>query len=192
MSVGIEGRAPKRLIEKRFGDGVRDDVRGQLISEAYSQAIEEEGLEVLGEPDVKDLEDIKLPDEGPMTFKVEIEVIPQFDLPSLEGVKIDKPTVTIGDDDVNEEIEALAQRFGSLKEAKGAKAKEKDFIIAEVDINAGDGSGDADPLEHHDEILVFVPGKDTEHKPRCEHGRRWGTGPAASPKRPCRRIRSRR
>ena len=53
------GRTPQRLIEKRFGTAVRDDVRGQIISESYSQAIEEEDIRVIGEPDVKDFDDIR-------------------------------------------------------------------------------------------------------------------------------------
>ncbi len=164
------GRAPKRLIEKRFGSGVRDDVRGQLISEAYSQAVEDENLEVLGEPDIKDIDDIKLPEEGPMIFKVEIEVIPQFDLPSLEGIEINKPTVTIGDNDLDEEIEELRQRFGSLEAIPDAVVKTKDFIIAQVDILAGkvadseEKQAEAEVLESKDEVMVFVPGKETEFK----------------------------
>jgi len=158
------GRAPMRLIEKRFGDGVRDDVKGQLISESYSQAVEEEGLEVLGEPDVKDVEDIKLPDDGPMTFKVEVEVIPEFEMPSLKGIAIEKPTVSIRDSDVDEEIEELRQRMGSMKTAEGAKLNEKDFTIASVAVYAADAKDESEPLEVQDETMVFVPGKDNDYK----------------------------
>ncbi len=48
------GRAPMRLLEKRFGSSVRDDVKGQLLSECYSQAIEEQDLMTadLSKPDL--------------------------------------------------------------------------------------------------------------------------------------------
>ena len=82
------GRAPLRLIERRFGSAVRDDVRGQLISDCYTQAVEDEKLEVIGEPDIKDLESIELPDEGALIFSVEVEIAPAVTLPSLEGIPI--------------------------------------------------------------------------------------------------------
>jgi len=68
------GRAPQRLLERRFGEAIRDDVKGQLLSESYSQAIEDEKLNVIGEPDIKDLSDIVLPDSEPLTFKVEVRI----------------------------------------------------------------------------------------------------------------------
>src|SRR5690606_28825830 len=48
------GRAPQRLLQKRFGDSVLDDVKVQLLSECYTQAVEDHKLEVIGQPDIKD------------------------------------------------------------------------------------------------------------------------------------------
>ncbi len=84
------GRAPRRLLERRFGDAVRDEVKGQLLSECFSQACEDNDLDMLGEPDVKDIEDIKLPDSGPLTFKVEIEVSPKVELPDFSKLEVKK------------------------------------------------------------------------------------------------------
>jgi trigger factor len=80
------GRAPLRLLEKRFGSSIRDEVKGQIVSECYGQAIEDQKLEVLGEPEIKDAEKLKLPESGPLKFEVEVEVLPTFELPSLEGI----------------------------------------------------------------------------------------------------------
>src|SRR5436853_6286824 len=44
------GHAPAKLIEKRFGNDVKDQVRRTLISESYEQAVEKNSLQVLGEP----------------------------------------------------------------------------------------------------------------------------------------------
>ena len=45
-----KGRAPKRLIEKRFSGYVRDEARSRLISRAYQDAVESNGLKILGQP----------------------------------------------------------------------------------------------------------------------------------------------
>ena len=55
------GRAPMRLIEKRFGTDVRNEAKTQLMAESYQQVIEENELRVIGEPDIKDIDNIKLP-----------------------------------------------------------------------------------------------------------------------------------
>ena len=94
------GRAPQRLLEKRFGTSIRDEVRGQLLSECYSQAIEDEKLDVIGEPDVADFDSITLPESGPLTFRVEVEVSPKVELPPLEGIEVKKAKMEVTDEQV--------------------------------------------------------------------------------------------
>src|SRR3954466_11607051 len=58
------GHAPQKLIEKRFAADVRDQVRRQLISESYQQAVEKNNLEVIGEPVFDNPDAIELPDDA--------------------------------------------------------------------------------------------------------------------------------
>src|SRR6185295_20026685 len=67
------GHAPQKLIEKRFSDDVKDQVRRQLISESYEQAVEKNNLQVIGEP-VFDKQDLALPEDAPLTYSFEVEV----------------------------------------------------------------------------------------------------------------------
>ena len=162
-----KGKAPDRLIEKRFGESIRDDVRSRLIAESYSQALEEEKLEVVGEPDVKDLEDIKLPDDGPMTFKVEIEVVPQIELPPLEGIAITRAPVEVTDEDVETQIKEYQSRFGKLDDLTGADdaAAEGDYVVSDFRILAGkDAADDAEVLASSSEAYTIVNGESLEFK----------------------------
>ena len=109
-----KGRAPRRLIERRFSTTVRDDVKGQLISECFAQAVDDHKLEVIGEPDMKELETIELPEDGPLKFQVEVEVAPTVELPPLEGIAVNDQTVPVKEADVDQELEALCQRFGNV------------------------------------------------------------------------------
>ena len=54
-----KGRAPRRLLEKRFADHVRDDVKNQLLSESYTQAIQDNDLDPLSDPQIDDAENPK-------------------------------------------------------------------------------------------------------------------------------------
>jgi trigger factor len=88
------GHAPQKLVEKMFANDVRDQVRGDLIRESYEQALEKNSLQVLGEPEFDNAEEIKLPDDGPLTYSFSVEVQPEFTLPDLANLKVKKPGST--------------------------------------------------------------------------------------------------
>ncbi|GAI67036.1 unnamed protein product, partial [marine sediment metagenome] len=49
------GRAPRRLLEARFGEAVREQVKEELITRSYQEALEEHSLEPVGTPDVENV-----------------------------------------------------------------------------------------------------------------------------------------
>lgn len=111
-----KGRVPRRLIERKFGEGVRDEAKTQLIAEAYQHAIETEQLKVIGEPDTKELEDLELIDGQDLSFEVEVEVSPDFDLPSLDGIEVLKPLIEVEDDRIEDETRKMCINDGALEE----------------------------------------------------------------------------
>ena len=159
------GRAPRRLIEKRFSSSVRDEVKGQLIAESYTQAIEDHKLDVIGDPDVKDADQIKLPDEGPLTFKVEVEVSPDVTLPAFENIEVKKENVDVTDEQMAQEIERLRERFGAMKEVEGATIAEGDFVLSDVKVTALPAEG-GEPVEvtHQPGAYVLVNGEKAQFK----------------------------
>ena len=160
-----KGRAPQRLIERRFGSSVREDVCAQLLSDAYAQAIEEQDLKVLGEPDVKDQDDIKLPDAGALTFTVEVEVAPDVTLPDLEGVEVTKVAATSTAADTDRQIEQLCQQYGRTTVVEGAAIEAQDMVSADVALFAGhDVDADAERIAYHPYSNIFVGGEDRQYK----------------------------
>jgi len=159
------GRAPRRLLEKRFGSDVRNDVKGQLIGESYSQAIEEQGIEVIGEPDVKDIETLELPESGPLSFTVEAEVSPEVELPPLDQLEVTKRKVEVTDADIDAEVVELCKRFGGSEIATEGKVAQNDNLQVSVKILAGEDAGDeAELLEHRDEAYATVHGEAADFK----------------------------
>ena len=109
------GHAPVKLIEKKFGSGIREEVRRNLISESYQQAIEKNKLEVLGEPEFDAAANINtLPDTGPLSFVFTIEVQPEITLPSLTGIPVKKPKIEIKDENVDQAMQNLREQQGTL------------------------------------------------------------------------------
>lgn len=151
-----KGRAPRRLVEKRYGREVGEQVQTRMVSNAYLAAIEKEDLKVLGDPMVwvdersgdgdekakagerlmemtDALEHIRLPADGDFTFRCEVEIKPEFELPKLEGIKVEKPVLTISDDDVTNEIDRFRARRGTWAPVEdGGKVEEDDLIVADL------------------------------------------------------------
>lgn len=117
------GRAPRRLIEKRFGEGVRHEAKNQIIAQAYSKALQDHKISVIGDPEGNEELANLTPEPGKdMTFHVEVDVMPEFELPSIDGVEILKPLITPTDANVAEQIKMLAINEGSLEPRDKAEA----------------------------------------------------------------------
>jgi len=110
-----KGRAPRNLIEKRFGSTMKDEAKKQLVAEAYTKAVEDHKLKVVGEPIAEQFEQVKVEDGKPLSFDVEVEVMPEFTLPSLDGIAVKKPTIDITDAMVDDEIKKLQINEGRLE-----------------------------------------------------------------------------
>jgi trigger factor len=110
-----KGRAPRRLVEKKFGSTVRREAKNQLVASAYSQAIEEHKIRVVGDPTSEMLPKLELEDGKPLAFELEVEVLPEFELPALDGIAVKRPLLDVTDEMVNDELDRLAQHEGTLE-----------------------------------------------------------------------------
>ncbi|MEM6333050.1 MAG: trigger factor [Planctomycetota bacterium] len=164
------GRAPRRLVERKFGKAIRDDVRGQLLSEAYTQACEDHELDVLGEPDVTndkgEKEPPELPESGPMKFVVEVEVTPEVELPEFGSLKVEKPSGEVTDEDVDKQVEMYRERFGQSTKVEGEAIAEGDYVTADVSVFAGSDApaDDAEPLAQGQGQYIRANGEDRDFK----------------------------
>ena len=110
-----KGRAPRRLVEKRFGPTIRKEAKGQLVSAAYSKAVEDHKLKVVGDPVSEELLNVEIVDGKPLAFEIEVEVLPEFDLPSLDAIEIKRPTLLVTDDMAQKEFDRLLLNEGRLE-----------------------------------------------------------------------------
>jgi trigger factor len=148
------GRAPRRLVEKRYGTEVGAQVRARIVSTSYMAAIEKQDLKVLGDPllwaNIKDkksgdpsaherlvdmptaLGHIDLPEDGDFTFKCEVEIKPEFKLPELDGVAIERPALKISDEDVQVQIDRIRARRGNWTPVANGQVQADDLLICDM------------------------------------------------------------
>ncbi|MHC4439117.1 MAG: trigger factor, partial [Planctomycetota bacterium] len=106
-----KGRAPRRLLEKRFGKETTEQIKLTLLVDTSKSVIEDNELQTIGEPDI-DVDNIELPAEGSLKFDFEIEVRPEIDLPQLEGIPVTKTKLEVTDDQIDREIEQIQRWSG--------------------------------------------------------------------------------
>ncbi len=149
------GHAPKKLIEKRFSNDVKDQVRRTLISESYQQAVEKNSLQVIGEPQFDNPELIQLPESGPLTYSFEVEVQPEFTIPELKGLKVKRPKVEVTDKNIDQAMQNLREQQGALVPVEDRGVEDRDYLMADVHLKL-----DGNVVAHqHDAQIVSRPGR---------------------------------
>jgi trigger factor len=148
------GHAPQKLVEKRFADDVREQVRRNLIGESYRQALEKHSLTVIGEPEFEEADKIKLPESGDLKYSFSVEVQPDLELPKFDELKVKKPKVEVTEGHIDQAMTNLRQQNGGALvpvEDRGVEAG--DYLIADVHFRL-DGN-----VMMHQHDAQFVAGK---------------------------------
>jgi trigger factor len=116
MQVNIpgfrKGKVPAAMIDQRVGRGtVLDEAINQALPDFYSQAAREHDVAVLGRPEV----DIKeFVDKEKLSFTVEVNVRPDVVLPDFSSITITVDDAVVTEADIEEQVDALRIRFGTL------------------------------------------------------------------------------
>ncbi len=127
-----KGRVPRRLLEKRFKADISNDVRSQIVSEALSEAIENNNIQPLSEPKF-DPAQPEVPETGPMKFAVSFEVLPEFALPDLSTFELKKPALVVTEERINLAKEHLRGNLAEMQDVPEIGDPE-DHIDAEVQL----------------------------------------------------------
>jgi len=125
------GKVPPRVIDMRIGRGaVLTEAVNDALPEFYTKAVQEAELFALGQPDV---EITQLDDGKDLTFTAEVEVRPKFEIPDLTTLSVTVDNAEVTDEDVDEYLNNLRERFASLKTAQ-RPAEDGDY--ATIDLSA--------------------------------------------------------
>ena len=161
------GRAPLRLIQRRFGRDVSSQMTGPLVANSYMAALEKAGLKdrTIGEPRVwvkvpehkpgepgtkktllvdkllepeEAIEYLNLPEDSPFTFTCEVELRPEFELPELSGIPLQRPQVRIDDGMIDAEIDRMRAMRAQYVPVEGGSVQPDDVVVADYRCAVGE------------------------------------------------------
>ncbi len=132
-----KGKVPAAIVDQRVGrDAVMSEAVNAALPDWYRQAVEETNVQPLGQPEI-DL--TKFADGEDIEITAELDVRPELTLPDLSTISVSVPDAEVTDADVDEQVDALRERFATTKDVDRAAA---DGDALTIDLVAKDESGE--------------------------------------------------
>ena len=119
-----KGKVPFKVVKSKFGKGVRQEVVGELMSQTYYEAIQQQKLKPAGQPRI---EGAKFDEGTDLQFTAIFEVYPEINLPDFSKIKSERLTAEVTETDIDEMIETLRQQRKSWQVVQRAAA-DKDLV----------------------------------------------------------------
>ncbi len=142
-----KGKLPKQLIEQRAGfDYIVEASLNDALNDYYAQALGENELSPLAQPEL-DVQSQPSTEnrEADVKLTITVTVRPEIELPNYEGIEVEVDEVEVTAEDEVQALDALRERFGTLKTVE-RPAADKDFvtidIAAEIDGEQVDAAND--------------------------------------------------
>jgi trigger factor len=137
-----KGHVPARVIDQRVGRGaVLQEAVNEALPQFYGQAVEENKVRPIGQPEV-DVTEVPAEEGQELKFTVEVDVRPEITLPDYSTLKNEVDKVELSDEDIDEQLTSLRERFGTLVGVDRA-VESGDFVSIDLDAKIGDEEIDA-------------------------------------------------
>ena len=151
------GKVPAKVVKKRYGASIRQDVLGDVIQSSYFEALQQENLKPAGMPNIEPKEDAG---EGEFSYIAVVEIYPEIALVDASGVSVDRMTSSIEDADVDTMIEMLLSQQTQWTEVLRAAA-DTDQINIDFEGYLDGEAFDGGAAQGHDLVLgsnSMIPG----------------------------------
>ena len=101
------GKAPEHLVVKKYASEINEEAKRKLIGDSYRKAIEEQKIDVLGYPDI---EEIQFERGKALQFAATLETSPDFQLPEYKGIPVKREARAVTDADVDRALNMLVEQ----------------------------------------------------------------------------------
>jgi trigger factor len=110
-----KGKAPRKVLRHMFGARVAADVAQRLVDETYAKAVDEQKVQAVSQPAI---ESQAINENEPFSYKARVEILPKIDSVVFEGFQVKRPSTTVTDEQIEEQLKAV-QRANSTLEPAG-------------------------------------------------------------------------
>lgn len=143
-----KGRAPRRLLEKRYQEQVVEEVKQTVLSEASDEALKQEDLSPVGDPS---FDNIKFEEGEDLSFDLTLEVKPEIAVGEYRGLKLVRKSAAVSDEELEEGLLRIARNRATLEVVTDGQVQEGDSIVCDWEVRS---EGEVVANETDDEIAV--------------------------------------
>lgn len=161
------GKVPAAMIRSKFAREVREEVLDTLVNEKFRNALVDQKLMPISQPQVSEL---ILNEGAPLKFKATFEVLPDVNVDGYDTVTVEKPEITISDDEFQHEMEGVLEHHATVETVDEDRAiKNGDWAEIEfkgeiqalaTTVGEEEKAPEAQPITGED-VLIEVGGKNT-------------------------------
>lgn len=131
------GKAPRALVEKKYGEDIKLEAKRKLIGDNYRQAIDEKKIAVVGHPDI---EEIQFERGQALIFAATVETAPDFQLPDYKGIPVKVEARSVTDADVDRALDLLREQQAKFETVA------RELTSGDVAVANYTGTSDGKPL----------------------------------------------
>ena len=126
-----KGKVPRQMIEKMYGAEIfYDDAANALIPEAYSNAYDESGLEIVSQPKV---EVVQLEKGKPFIFTAEVAVKPEVTLGEYKGLEVDKVSNRVTAKEIDAKLEEEQKKNARTVVVEDRAVQDGDEVVLDFE-----------------------------------------------------------
>jgi trigger factor len=149
------GKVPPEVIKRRFRDAVLGDAAESIVNRVVFDELEGRGLRPLASPKV---EDLKIGENQPMTFRAVFETLPLVEVPEYRGLEVKARRTEVKDEDVEREIDRMRDDAARYDPVEDRPARGGDHVVLDVKFVNAEGE------PRHDENVLVEVGAADNHK----------------------------
>ncbi|MDH3393854.1 MAG: trigger factor [Desulfobulbaceae bacterium] len=121
-----KGKIPRKVLEKSYGDSVKQEVGEDLVKESYFDALGQSKLDVVVHPEITAQE---FAADGTFVYTAEVAVRPEFELGQVKGLEVEQPEIVVTDAEVSEELEKMRTQMAPLRSVDDRPVQDQDMVV---------------------------------------------------------------
>jgi trigger factor len=113
------GKVPRNVIQAMYKDYIEDELKRKMVEETMGEALMETKVEPVSEPRIEFL------DDSEHGYKMECEIMPEFELPSYKGIEVEAAKATVPEEEIGKRLDAMREMHADLVDREAGEAAQK-------------------------------------------------------------------
>ena len=128
------GKAPESVVRSRYAKDIKEELKNRVVTQAHEEGVDKSGLQVF---DIVELDEGEIVAGADTQVTFTVDVIPEFELPEYEGLRVTSGLVEVGEEEIDETIDQIIRQRAEYNVVEKA-AKKGDYARCSYEGKVGD------------------------------------------------------